>query len=745
MTVLSWRDVDAPDFRGVADSYEVASRMFGQAMAAARGGLDDFKKTREQNNSNAVMAELLKYQDAESLQKDLASGAFQSRFNPNNVSAETMQALATRPKDLIALAADKTDLASDQADFGEKQKLIADRDHFRNNREVFNPYFDLVRQGRRQEATALAEANAPVFEQANTAMMQELINSGENIYGDGIRNDQNKVDLGQDVKLFDQGQEDRQVDLLFDQVKASVNRSGLPEDHLRHLNTNYDTYVDRYGARAVNRLLNSLTNDFRGGTGSGTGGGVSGTAAPVNIGEAQKSVASVLSQGGLPAPVVAGFLGNFEVEGGYEGGQGDGGSASGIAQWRKERREAFVQRNGKQPHQATPAEQAQHVLWELTTPEGRRVAGISEDQANAILNAKDAGTAAALIDEYYERSDGTHRQRRIDAALGFVSNPQDLLTAGRTVIEENISGSPQSNLIRNLHEAWQDKREAGVVAAELTKEGGVFAGQDTDNLTRLIKKIADDNGLSPAVAASILREAHTGRQGVLGRMFTNFWGNDGLTIDYNTDQIKELVNLAKDRKALAEQAVSLDRQVKAPVQLEQANAAVDALTNEIRTKALRAAQMGVPYDPSIDMQRLGDLKGQQAQAARFLAEAATAGSPTPPDHTPTNNRRGAGPGAPASAEVHPVLRQAQAITRLNGVIGQRQAARFKQTYGMSPEEAIANPDALPKIGRSVTTRLPGGIPTRDELRSAATRAIAGGAATIRAFQQLYGHHPRHFK
>jgi hypothetical protein len=34
---------------------------------------------------------------------------------------------------------------------------------------------------------------------------------------------------------------------------------------------------------------------------------------------------------------VAGFMGNFHVEGGYDGAQGDGGSASGIGQWHADR------------------------------------------------------------------------------------------------------------------------------------------------------------------------------------------------------------------------------------------------------------------------------------------------------------------------------------------------------------------------------------------------------------------------
>ena len=71
----------------------------------------------------------------------------------------------------------------------------------------------------------------------------------------------------------------------------------------------------------------------------------------------------------MPAHVVAGFLGNFEAEGGYSGAKGDGGTAAGIAQWRGERQANFERVVGKPVSQASPEEQARFVLWEMQNPE----------------------------------------------------------------------------------------------------------------------------------------------------------------------------------------------------------------------------------------------------------------------------------------------------------------------------------------------------------------------------------------
>jgi hypothetical protein len=155
----------------------------------------------------------------------------------------------------------------------------------------------------------------------------------------------------------------------------------------------------------------------RDGAGSGTPTGTQpGTNAPANVSPAAQAVASTLASSGLPSPVVAGFMGNFHAEGGYDGAQGDGGSASGIGQWRNERAANFQRVIGKPVTEATPAEQAQFVKYEMDHPQE---AGMTVKQRDAILAAKTPAQAAALIDQYYERSSGRDRQIRMSAATAF--------------------------------------------------------------------------------------------------------------------------------------------------------------------------------------------------------------------------------------------------------------------------------------------------------------------------------------
>jgi hypothetical protein len=157
-------------------------------------------------------------------------------------------------------------------------------------------------------------------------------------------------------------------------------------------------------------------NDVMGGGANGTS-PAGQTNAPTNVSPAVAEVASALSSN-LPAPVVAGFMGNFHAEGGYDGAQGDGGSASGIGQWRGARAANFERVIGKPVTEATPAEQAQFVSWEMQNPQA---AGMTVAQRDAILNAKTPAQAAALIDQYYERSSGRDRNIRMSAATAFAN------------------------------------------------------------------------------------------------------------------------------------------------------------------------------------------------------------------------------------------------------------------------------------------------------------------------------------
>lgn len=143
--------------------------------------------------------------------------------------------------------------------------------------------------------------------------------------------------------------------------------------------------------------------------------------------------AQALQAQGLPPAVVAGFLGNMEVETGFRPRSGDyDGNSHGALQWRGERVENFRRIIGVHPNQATPEQTARFIKWEMDNP---RAAGMTEAQRDAILGARTAPEAAELIDDHYERSDGSRRSVRASAAQRYAGGTGEGLPAadGRRV------------------------------------------------------------------------------------------------------------------------------------------------------------------------------------------------------------------------------------------------------------------------------------------------------------------------
>jgi peptidoglycan hydrolase-like protein with peptidoglycan-binding domain len=152
-------------------------------------------------------------------------------------------------------------------------------------------------------------------------------------------------------------------------------------------------------SRTPDRALGSYTGNASAGVGE--------------TGNAREAVQFFISKGWTPAQA-AGIVGNLQAESGANmktNAVGDGGKAYGIAQWHPDRQANFQRAFGKDIREAGFKEQLAFVQWEFENTE-----------RNAAAKLKQATTpeqAAWVVDEYYERSSGAHRQRRIDNALAL--------------------------------------------------------------------------------------------------------------------------------------------------------------------------------------------------------------------------------------------------------------------------------------------------------------------------------------
>lgn len=159
-----------------------------------------------------------------------------------------------------------------------------------------------------------------------------------------------------------------------------------------------------------------------GATGGATGGGSVGNTNPSSIprgaggsGNAKAALNFFIGKGLTPAQA-AGIVGNLQAESGMginPGAVGDGGKAIGIAQWHPDRRANFERAFKKPFGQSTFQDQLNFIWWELNNTE--------RNAMNKLRSARSAEQAAAIFDQYYERSSGAHRNKRMRLATALLT------------------------------------------------------------------------------------------------------------------------------------------------------------------------------------------------------------------------------------------------------------------------------------------------------------------------------------
>jgi LysM repeat protein len=161
--------------------------------------------------------------------------------------------------------------------------------------------------------------------------------------------------------------------------------------------------------RPGSRIRLPGSNMARSSTGS-AGGGSSGNA---------KIALDYFVQQGWSPEQAAGLVANLQAESGKNlnpSAYNPGEQAYGIAQWRGPRQQKFAKEIGKSLQGSSLEDQLKFVQWELTHTESRA--------AQALKGAKTAKDAAAIVDHYYERSNGQARQKRMAMAAALAPATQ---------------------------------------------------------------------------------------------------------------------------------------------------------------------------------------------------------------------------------------------------------------------------------------------------------------------------------
>lgn len=98
---LTWRNVDAPDFRGALDGYRVASTSMDRAFSGLSDALGKFDTSRKEAAASALLNNAAGYTDPAALRQAIADGTVFNGVNRERLTPETLAALNNQTGTLL--------------------------------------------------------------------------------------------------------------------------------------------------------------------------------------------------------------------------------------------------------------------------------------------------------------------------------------------------------------------------------------------------------------------------------------------------------------------------------------------------------------------------------------------------------------------------------------------------------------------------------------------------------------------
>ena len=158
MALLTWRNVDAPNFSSSNDAARMAADLMNRAGNGAIASVDAFDNAIKDKQNSYALSNVLQYQDANELKQALADSRAFGGVDATRLTADTMRTGADRVGSLMNQA------ATQQA-----------MDH---NTEVYSDWKDKLEQGKAPEISAYLAASASGNPEQMAAARATLMDKG---------------------------------------------------------------------------------------------------------------------------------------------------------------------------------------------------------------------------------------------------------------------------------------------------------------------------------------------------------------------------------------------------------------------------------------------------------------------------------------------------------------------------------------------------------------------------------------
>lgn len=478
MAALTWRDVQAPDFRGTLLGLNQAGSQLNSALSTASQTLGNWDKSQNEGTNQQVLLNALQYTDPEAYKQALQSGAITAGADPKRLNSQTLATLGSRAGDLLDQSIKGQALNANT--YNQDQRVQGDT-AMDNAREGLLSLSDAYRSGDQAQVNKVMEQYGPQLSQLDPAKVQDFLKGGQGLERGAIGNSaagfDNNVNQRNDA-------ESRAAQDAF----TDIRRSSLNADDARALveQGNYTPAV----RNRLNQLLAAGGLDpygnapSAGGTAASSPGGFVGS---IPFPETKNYVQSITSKAGTvtgsnseKADKLLPFL--IQQESGGDPNAVSSKGALGVTQ--------VMPKTGADPGYGVKPLQNQTVAEQTR---------FGKDYLTAMLNKYDGNVEKALA--AYNAG---------PAAVDGWTTPAENRAVAQDVGERFMQNTAQAGAATDLAANLASTAKPYEVVNKLTAEDGPYAKGDKGKFTDAINRIMREANVNAAQAGDILARSPEG-------------------------------------------------------------------------------------------------------------------------------------------------------------------------------------------------------------------------------------------
>lgn len=473
MAALTWRDVQAPDFRGTLMGLSQAGNQLNQAFDGASRTLANWDKSQNEGTNQQVLLNALQYTDPEAYKQALQSGAITAGVDPKRLNSQTLATLGARAGDLLDQSIKGQALGA--STYNQDRRVQGDTS-MDNAREGLFALSDAYRSGDQARVSKVMEQYGPQLGQLDPTKVQEFLKGGQGLERGAIGNSaagfENNVNQRNDA-------ESRAAQNAF----TDIRRASLNADDARALveQGNYSPAV----RNRLNQLLAAGGLDpYANGPSTGGGGGGASTGGFV---------------GSIPFPETKNYVQSITSK---------AGDVTGTNTEKAAKLLPFLinQESGGNPNAVSSkgATGLTQVMPATAANPGYGVAPM-KDQSVAEQTRFGKEYLTAMLDKY----DGNVEKAlaAYNAGPGAVDNwvtPSENRAVAQDVGQRFMQNTQQSGAATDLAANLASTAKPFEVVNKLTADTGPYAGGNKGKLTDAINRVMREAGVNAAQAGDIL-------------------------------------------------------------------------------------------------------------------------------------------------------------------------------------------------------------------------------------------------